>query len=350
MIIKTFAVVLLSLTLSIVASAQMTVNGTAIDVVDGKTVLIELPNGKVRAEMQFIEVPENGQQLHEVVVQHLRGLVVGRPVSFRAQQIMKDRTVGLLMVGEVDIAQQMLRDGAAWHIRYRPTGQNGPEAKNYESNEADARSEKRGVWSIEGMKTAWQYRADRDSATSATVPVLTKEFPVERTQIKKPTGYWGDVNPRMQNIGALANGYNAATRTGYLSTALLGVDPIDAADAALGRVAIEITYVYKEYEVTGRRGDFIVTVMSISGERWRFLEKNELVVLADDKKMVVGKPKRTSEIRDGKHLEKLTYTVDRTTLDRAVNGSDVKIRVGTYNIVPYGGFHMMVNNMLQLTK
>ncbi|HMT06460.1 MAG TPA: thermonuclease family protein [Pyrinomonadaceae bacterium] len=331
------------------ASAQMTVSGTAIDVIDGKTVLIELPNGKIRAELQYIEVPERGQELHETVVKHLRGLVAGRSVSFRAQQIATDRSVGLLMIGEVDIAQQMLRDGAAWHIRHRPTGQADSDAKTYESNEADAKSEKRGVWSIEGMKTAWQFRADRDAAATTPVPALTKEMPVERPQVKKPTGYWGDVNPKMQNVGALANGYNHAARSGYVGTSYLPAKATDEEAAAGTKAVIDITYFYKEYEVTGRYGVFVFTLVS-SASNWRFLEKNELTVISDGKKFPVGKPKRIAEEVDGKQLERLSFNVDRKTLDAFVNGSEVILTVGKSAYIPAPGMQMLLNNLLSATK
>lgn len=327
----------------------MTVIGTVIDVIDGKTVLIELPNGKVRAEMQYIEVPERGQELHDLVIQHLRGLALGKAASFRAQQVMKDRTVGLLMIGDVDLAQQMLRDGAAWHIRHKPTGQSAAEMKTYESNESDARSEKRGVWSVDGMKTAWQFRADREAAQNNAVPVLTKELPVERPQTKKPTGYWSDVNPRMQNVGALANGYNHAARSGYVGTSYLPAKQTEIEVADGTQTAIDITYFYKEYEVTGRHGVFVVTLVS-SSSKWRFLERNDLTVIADGKKYHVGKPKRVAEEVDGKQTERLTFNIDRKTLDAFVNGSEVIFTVGKSAYTPAPGMQMLLNNLLIATK
>lgn len=349
MIPKTFIAALLSLTVCIVASGQMTVTGTAIDVIDGKTVLIELPSGKVRAEMQYIEVPERGQELHDIVVQHLRGLALGKIVSFRAQQIMKDRTVGALMIGDVDVAQQMLRDGAAWHIRHKPTGQSAADVKTYESNESDARAEKRGVWSVDDMKTAWQFRADRDAAQNATVPTLTKELPAERPQIKKPTGYWSDVNPKMQNVGALANGYNHAARSGYVGTSYLPAKETEIELADGTQTAIDITYFYKEYEVTGRHGVFVITLVS-SSNKWRYLERNELTVIADGKKYAIGKPKRVAEEINGKQTERLTFNVDRKTLDAFVNGSEVIFTVGKSAYTPAPGMQMLLNNLLLVTK
>lgn len=349
MLKRSLATLVIVLFVSVLGYSQMTVSGTVVDVIDGKTVLIELPNGKVRAEMLYIEVPEKDQELHDTVIDHLRKLTVGRPVTFRGQQILKDRTAGLLMSGDIDIAQQMLRDGAAWHVRHIQTGQTSDAAKIYETNEADARAERRGVWSIDGMKTAWQYRADLDAAANASVPKLVKDVPSERPQVKRPTGYWGDVNPKMMNVGALANGYNHAARSGFVGTSYLPVTETDVEAAAGVRTAVDVTYFYKEYEVTGRHGIFVFTIVS-SGSKWRFLENNDLTVITDGKKFAVGKAKRTSETVDNQMVEKLTYTVDRKTIENTVNGVDVQLKVGKMILIPRAGMQMLLNNLLLATR
>ena len=43
-----------------------------------------------------------------------------------------------------------------------------PKAKFILSNEAQAKAEKRGVWGIEGLKPAWEFRAEK--ANSANEP------------------------------------------------------------------------------------------------------------------------------------------------------------------------------------
>jgi endonuclease YncB( thermonuclease family) len=49
------------------ASAQLTIPGEVIDVIDGKTVLVAIPGGKVKVELQYIDVPDQGQQLSDTV-------------------------------------------------------------------------------------------------------------------------------------------------------------------------------------------------------------------------------------------------------------------------------------------
>ena len=57
---------ILALILAVSAAAQMTVTGEVVEVIDGKTVVILIPAGKVKAELQYIDVPETGQEQGEI--------------------------------------------------------------------------------------------------------------------------------------------------------------------------------------------------------------------------------------------------------------------------------------------
>ena len=228
---KYFSSILASLAMlvfAVSAAAQMTVTGEIIDVIDGKTVIISIPTGKVRAELQYIDVPVGTQQLSETVREHLRNLVFGKIVLYRAQTLFKDRTVGRLLVNNIDVSQQMLRDGAAWHVLNR-SGQEKVEMENYASSESDARNEKRGVWSIPDLKqslTSQQIAAQVDPVIDAKT---SSNFP----ETPKAKGKWGDKNPSLGNVGALVNGYNAETRSGYVGTSYLAV-PDSELDKKIG--------------------------------------------------------------------------------------------------------------------
>ena len=55
----------------------------------------------------------------------------------------------------------MLRDGAAWYALPEKSAQDKTEGEEYLSIEAQARTEKRGVWGVENLKAAWEFRAER---------------------------------------------------------------------------------------------------------------------------------------------------------------------------------------------
>lgn len=334
--------------LGISASAQMTVSGEVIEVVDGKTAIIAISTGKVKAELQYIEVPENGQQLHDTVTQHLRSKILGKIVEYRAQTILLDRTIGRMLLNGVDVSQQMLRDGAAWHISAATSGQESTERSNYASTEADARNEKLGVWSIPELRPAWEFRAAKAETMVSKSPQIVSEPKMPVTQVER-RGKWGDKNPALGNIGALVNGYNAETKSGYVGTSYLGV-PETELDKAIGaKTAVDITYFYKEDEKNVRQGVYVVTVVSAS-TRWRFLSKNDLFVINDDKTTLIGKAKRTTSTKDDTFQESLSYTVKRSDIEQIANGGDVLLKVGDYQCRPLPMLQYMLFNLLQVTQ
>src|SRR5690349_1615860 len=109
-----FIVVVLVLT-AISAYPQRKFTGRVVEVTDGKTCVIQLPAGRLTAVLQYIEIPEPEQPMYSEVKAHLEKLVLDKTVEFLPRGVMKDRTIGQLMVKSVDVSQQMLRDGAAWY-------------------------------------------------------------------------------------------------------------------------------------------------------------------------------------------------------------------------------------------
>lgn len=342
--------------------SQRKFGGKVVEVVDGKTVVIDMESGRLTAVLQYIEIPEREQPLYWTVRTHLENLVLGKAVEFNPQGILPGKTFGQLYVAGLDIAQQMLRDGAAWHISAEKSGQDAQESVVYKQNEEQARSEKRGVWAVKNMKPAWQFRAEmresekrREQAGSENLAAngfaakTAESNPTKPVANKRP-GMWGDTNPSLKNVGALVNGYNAKTKTGYIGTSLLGVTEADKEkENDQQKTAVDITYFYNEDDKKGRKGTFVVTVVSLSQE-WRFLKFNDLVVVADEKSTVIGKPKRTT-FKDGDRIsEKLTYEVSKSAIEKFVNGGDVVIKVGEYTIRPLHGWQLMLYNLLQVTE
>lgn len=143
--------------------AQTRMSGMAVELIDGKTVTVALPTGRVNVELQYIEVPDESQPFYQTVRDHLRTLVVGKPVSFRLGGFSGDRMAGDLNLNNVDIARQMVRDGAAWHIPREKSGQDEAGAALYAEAEIAAKNEKRGVWSVAGLKPPSMVREEKQA-------------------------------------------------------------------------------------------------------------------------------------------------------------------------------------------
>jgi endonuclease YncB( thermonuclease family) len=325
-------------------SAQVKNAGEVLEVIDGRSAVVAVPTGKITIELQFIEVPESEQQLHAVVKDHLKKLILGKTVEIHTYGFSRGKARGVLYADGVDVGGQMVRDGAAWHMPRVTAGQSPADHDLYARYEALAKQEKRGVWSIAGLVPAWQFRADKAAMAKASSPrVSPGAAPVAAEKTKK-IGPWSDENPWLKNPGGLVHGYNAASRTGYLSTSLLGVreDPKDTA----ATVGIDIAYRYTELGEKGRKGVFVVTVMSSPNDA-RFLKSNVLTIEVDGKNHVIGKATRdTTKARFGE-LEKLTYEVDKPTIEKMTNGARVVVKVGEYAIRPTTGLQMLLLNMLQ---
>lgn len=328
--------------------AQMSAPGQVVDVIDGKTVIVSLPGGNVKVELQYIDVPEPGQQLSDTVKAHLRDLVLNKTVEYRPRNLKWDHSVGRLLLKGVDISQQMLRDGAAWHVPSAVSGQFGKDLAEYAAMETLARNEKRGLWAIKDLKPAWEVRAEaqQNEMARAKYPLASARVASDQSGTRKP-GLWADVNVLLGNVGALRNGYNAEQKKGYFGTPLLGVNEGENAVSSDRKTAIEITYYYKEEE-KGRRGFFVVSVMS-AAKTTRFLKNNDLVMLVDGKPTVIGKAKAESSKAGDDVLEHVTYRVERAALEKMANGAEVVLRINDYLMKPSPGLQMLLYNMLQLS-
>ncbi len=339
---------------SITAQGRMT--GKVADVIDGRTVTIDNGGRMIKAEIRYIEVPEPEQKLSSTVREHLEKLTLGKMVEFRPHGFAGDKVFGQLFIGDLDIAVQMLRDGAAWHVPADRSGQGREESETYNQNQVLALLEKRGVWGISGLKPAWEFRAEKAERTRlASVEKKPSSAPVNSDQAisdasrKRPAraaGFWSDTNPWLTNPGPLMNGYNAASKTGYVGTSFMTVkeqegQPLDQ------KTAVDVTYLYKQTEGKGREGSFVMTVVSTAGQE-RFLKANNITVIVDEKNYPVSKPKRTMTNEGGKIVEKLTYEMNKATIERIVFGGEVFVKIGDYMVYPTSGFQLLLYNMLQV--
>ena len=325
------------LLLSFQSFGQLSSGGEVVDIIDGRTIVVAAANGKVKIELQFIEVPQPGQELCDTVKSHLRTLLVGRIVEYKPKMIFADVVMGRVLLKNVDVSQQMLRDGAAWHVPREVSGQEKGEFDAYTSMEAAAKAEKRGVWSVSNLRPMREIAASR--------PISNPPDPIGP---KKAPGFWGDVNPSLPNVGALMNGYNAESKTGYLSTALMRAEE-SPENAREQTTAVDISYYYRETGAKGRQGIFFIHVLSIS-KRPRFHKDNSLAIIVNGKPSIFGKPKRTQSKNGDDIEEKLSYAVKRSTIESMVHGGEVYLKLGGQFYYPKFGLQLMLNNMLDLSR
>ena len=326
--------------------------GRVTAVLDGKTVVIEMESGKLTAEMQYIEVPVPEHPLYKMVRDHLEQMVLGKYVEFQMQGFSSVKMTGQIYLRDVYVAQQMLRDGAAQHVPSGQSTQGQQAVAVYEYNQEQAKNEKRGIWADDnltplGQRLDAKISKNKGSAANGDGSQTALDGSTKRATNRK-SGRWASKNPNLGNVGALLNGYDPETKTGYLSTSLLGLTMSPDELAADVKLAIDVTCFYKEDDRKGRKSVFILTLVSAS-KKLQFLTNNDLWVIGGGKSISLGKPKRTVS-KDGDYvLERLQYEVGKSTLDRIINNDAVFMKSGSH-IVYLTGLRYMLYNMLQIAQ
>jgi endonuclease YncB( thermonuclease family) len=349
---KNKAPILLLLSFALLAGSafcQQTLKGKVVDVIDGKTVVIEISTGKLIGVLEYLEIPEPEQPLNRAVREHLKELVLGKNVDFLAMGISPGKTFGQLFLNGVDVGQQLVRDGAAWHIPSQRSGQGTDEGDQYEKMQALAKTEKRGIWLINGMKPAWEFRAEK-----AENERRAEEAKWQRTSITNrndngraaaPDRPMPNSNGSINNAGALINRYDAKSKTGSLETPMLPSQDL----TNLGRkMACSVGYYYHEDASKTRKGKFVLFMAWIDTPRMS--STTSLIMKVDGKSIGTAQGKRTKQSAGTSTVETLAFEMSREQVEKVANGSDVGLWLDKEVLIPGAGFTMLLYNLLEASK
>ncbi|MBK8147967.1 MAG: thermonuclease family protein [Acidobacteria bacterium] len=336
-------IVVLFLT-AVSAYPQSAFTGRVVQVIDGKSFVIEVPNARITAVLQYVEVPEPDQPLAQTVKDHLSAMILNQTVEFKPLGFNTEKTIGKLTLKGVDVGQQMLRDGAAWHAVYEKNGQPAAERAMYESNEAQAKAEKRGVWGVQDLKPAWEFRAEKEKAererkrleyeraallVSQNRTVKAPTPPTSAVQNYASFDAWSDVRSidKEAGVGGIIRKYDAARRFGYnfmmqAQITVSGVAKPPYLDFRMG-------YVYG-YNANGKVAGWAIAILSDADE-YKFAKSNNLTVFVGKEKIELGKAYRFFGDTGAARRETLVYLINRANLLKIANASDVKVKVGAFN-------------------
>lgn len=360
-ILKSVFLIAFTLIIANAAFAQSRIGGRVVEIIDGKTVVIEMQNrSRIVAELQYIEVPEAGQPLNQIAKEHLHALVFNQKVEFRARGLRQTVTVGQLLLKGVDISQQMIRDGAAWYAVLEKSGQDAAESEIYQSHEAQAKSEKRGVWSIENLKPSWEVRAELEENRQRQERLAQENLRKKYEQTPKPRaaaprpltnnnfGMWADVSSytaeQSVGVGGLEMKYDAAVKIGYVATTRALLD-LTAAKNSSQKVDFRMAYVYRDAE-RGRDSAYLVGVLS-EAEDWKFLKSNSLTVVADGQNIVLGNAHRLYRRTPSSAQELLLYKINRSAMAKIAKAKSLEVKLGTYSGNLSDKLQVMIKNLLE---
>ena len=328
-----------------VVEAQTRLYGQVTEVVDGRTVKLDTGAGPVAVQLQFIEVPEPEQPLHTVVRDHLAKLTVGKKAEFVASRVAGGRMVGRVSVDGVDLSAQLLIDGAAWHEPQAVSGQPRAEATEYASHEGSAKEAKRGVWSIDGIKTPWLVRQERREAAereeAARRPKQARSFGINQYQtINRPgtpkgTAHLNSTVGRDAWLGVMSGleGEFTGLRTHNDPTRNFSVvytsHSLVEFDSGRGKQKVDCRALYgiASQNLGGYKGLYAIAFRALSSDFNFSRKKSILTVTADGGSFSLGTPlgyKAQSAIGA---TELFYYTISKANLKRIISAKNVEFKV-----------------------
>ncbi|NOT48167.1 MAG: thermonuclease family protein [Acidobacteria bacterium] len=326
-------VVVLLLVLS--AHAQQTLRGKVVDIVDGKTFVIETESGRVTGTIQYVEVPEPEQPLSRIVREHFQQLVLGKTIVFTPSGFSPIALAGKAYLGDLDLGQQLVRDGAAWHLPAQRSGQDPLESQAYENYEALAKSEKRGVWSIANLTPAWEFRARKDRsaqyvtyANASTSGKEAKNYQYTKENADMWVEVGGDALAQKNATGAMFWGYDADKKIRNVSTASIAQE----LSAGEKRIEVEVRAVYFQGEIKPRTSNtaYVLGILSTSKEH-NFAKSNSLVFVADGAEITLGGGQRFWRENSASVQELVQYRIGRGDLLKIANSRKLPLTAGEYS-------------------
>lgn len=137
-------------------------SGKVIGVSDGDTIKVLVNKETVKVRLEGIDAPESGQSYGKKAKEALAEMVAGKIVTVKKTGTDRyKRTLGIVIVGDVDANAKLIEDGWAWHF------------KKYNNEERlakledAARKAKRGLWADEKPLAPWEYRARQKTPVAA---------------------------------------------------------------------------------------------------------------------------------------------------------------------------------------
>ena len=153
----------LSLIFPAVLFAQQSFTAKVIGISDGDTITILKGNQQIKIRLHGIDSPEKGQAFGTKAKQFTLGLVFGKTVTVKPTETDRyGRTVAWVFVDGLNLNEEIVRVGFAWHFKRYSKDENLAKA------EIEARTNKVGLWRDPNAIPPWEFRQlGRSSANPA---------------------------------------------------------------------------------------------------------------------------------------------------------------------------------------
>ena len=176
-LIRAFLLVALPFALCNSGSAA-SLQGQVTAIVDGDSFTLVSQKLPVKIRLLAVAVPEGNQAYSAVARQHLSDLILNKYVVVRYSAL-QEFLVGQVLIGDMDIGAQMIRDGVAWYDKSEERMLSETERQVYAMSMDAARNEHRGLWQDATPVAPWDYRKAQEpvvklpEVAAATQPAIT---------------------------------------------------------------------------------------------------------------------------------------------------------------------------------
>ncbi len=235
-------------------------HGKVVGVVDGERITIISVVHPMRVKLLGVAVPANGQPYSDVAAQHLSQLISDKFVGAYCAGLEADGYLRCrVMLDEMDIGEQMVRDGVAWYNKSEASDLTEQERVAYLGSEQAARREARGIWKDTMPTAPWDFRREQETKKKLAASPLT-----EWTKSSKSSLSSDDLLHARETGGSTSRRRNRSLDPGWKTLAPKGqkfsvLVPGDAYDAGSTRPTLEGKMAEVNY-CSGQRGiyDYLV--------------------------------------------------------------------------------------------
>lgn len=140
------ALAALFLLLALGARAE-TLTGFVVSITDGDTIVVlDAERKQYKIRLAGIDAPEEHQPFGERSKQNIATLTFNKTVTVEWRKTHRERLVGKVMLGGVDINLAQIRAGMAWWYEAYRKEQSPTDQRLYQEAEQQARAQRVGLW------------------------------------------------------------------------------------------------------------------------------------------------------------------------------------------------------------
>lgn len=133
------------------------ITGEVVKVADGDTFTLKTyKNEQIKIRLYGIDAPEKGQDFGSKSRQFLKDLCHTKEVTVHDMGTDQyGRTLGIAFIGDLNINEEMVRNGLAWHYDYFA------DDPRLAALEKEARKKKLNIWSMKNPVSPYEYRKSK---------------------------------------------------------------------------------------------------------------------------------------------------------------------------------------------